>query len=77
MRCMSTDAAPVAKLVPTKSDADIAADLKAQITAAMVPVLAIFDEAAKHGLLIQWDQINPGPPYFRHDIRGLRVVKQF
>lgn len=67
----------VARLVPTKSEAEIAADLKRRVDAAMEPVMALFDEAAQHGLLIQWDTIAPAAPYFRHGVRGLRVAKHY
>lgn len=43
----------------------------------MDPVLAIFDEAARAGLMIQWDNLAPSPPFYRHRIGGLRIVKHF
>ena len=67
----------VAKLVPTKPEAEIAAELKARVTALEAQLCEIFDDAAKAGLSIQWDAIAPGPPFFRHGIRGLRVVKTY
>lgn len=74
---MDDSADNVAKLVTTRPDAEIAADIKARVTAAMDPVLAIFDEAARAGLMIQWDNLAPSPPFYRHRIGGLRIVKHF
>jgi len=67
---------PIA-LVPTKSDAEIAEDLKARINEAMAAALPIFDEAAAAGLTIQWDSIAPKAPSYRHAIHGLRIVKHY
>jgi hypothetical protein len=66
---------PVAKLVTTKSDAELAAELKERFAVAMGPVLELFDEAAAAGLAIQFDGINRMPPNFRHLIVNPRVVK--
>jgi hypothetical protein len=68
---------PVVSLVTTRSDAEIAASLKARMLEAMKPVLAIFDEATAAGLIIQWDGLAPEPPFFKHQIQGLRLVKHF
>lgn len=68
---------PIAQLVTTKPEAEIAADLKARLEAAFGPVCELFDEAMSHGLMIQWDGISPGPPYMRHAVRGLRIVKHY
>lgn len=67
----------IAQLITTRPEADIAADLKKRIEAALEPLAVLFDEAAQHGLLVQWDGILPGPPYFRHAVRGLRLVKHY
>jgi hypothetical protein len=64
-------------LVPTKPDAEIVADLKARLTVAMAPVLAILDEATAAGLVFQWDNLSPAPPLFKYQIHGLKVVKHF
>ena len=69
------DTEPVVQLVTTRSDAEIAADIKQRLLAAMRPVLAIFDEAASHGLTIQWDGISPLQPRYKHELTGLRLVK--
>jgi hypothetical protein len=42
----------IAKLVPGKSDAEIAADLKARVILAYDPLLAILDEAVALGFHI-------------------------
>jgi hypothetical protein len=70
-------AGEVVKLVTARSDAEIAEDLKRRLVEAMVPVLAIFDEAKQHKLVIQWDGIGPMPPLFNYGIMGVRVVKFF
>jgi hypothetical protein len=69
------DTEPVVQLVTTRSDAEIAADLKQRLLQEIRPVLAIFDEAASYGLTIQWDGISPLSPRYKHELTGLRVVK--
>lgn len=64
------------KLVPTKPDSEIASELKSRLEAAMAPAMEIFDEAARHGFMIQWDSIGPGPQ-FRHRLNGLRLIKVY
>jgi hypothetical protein len=67
----------VAKLVTTKPDAEVAADLKRRMEEALVPALALMDEAAAAGLQFQWDNFAPGPPYMRFRVNGMRLVKFF
>jgi hypothetical protein len=69
------DSEPVVQLVTTRSDAEIAADLKKRLLQDIRPVLAIFDEAASYGLTIQWDGISPLSPRYKHELTGLRIVK--
>lgn len=52
-------AAKVAQLVTTKSEADIAADLKARAVEAMKPVADLMREANAAGLRLTWDTIQP------------------
>ena len=66
---------PVVQLVTTRSDAEIAADIKRRLLEAFKPVLEIFDEASTSGLAIQWDNIKPVSPRYEHEVNGLRVVK--
>jgi hypothetical protein len=66
---------PVVQLVTTRSDAEIAADLKRRLLEAFKPVLEIFDEASSSGLAIQWDNIKPVSPRYKHEVNGLRIVK--
>jgi len=66
---------PVVQLVTTRSDAEIAADIKRRLLEAFKPVLEIFDEASTSGLAIQWDNIKPVSPRYKHEVNGLRVVK--
>ena len=63
------------RLVPGRSDAELAADLRKRAGELLAPVCALLDEALKHGLLIQFDSINAQPPLFRYQVNGLRVVK--
>lgn len=67
----------IVNLVTTKSDAEIAADIKARIIEAAAPLCAIFDEAAAQGLGVQWDSILPAAPYFKHAINGLKIVRHY
>ena len=63
------------RLVPGRSDVELAADLKKRAMELLAPVCALLDEAHRHGLLIQFDSIGAQPPLFRYQINGLRVVK--
>jgi hypothetical protein len=65
----------VVQLIPTRSDAEIAEELKRKLIEHMRPVLEIFDEAAASGLVIQWDSISPSSPRYKHEVKGLRIVK--
>ncbi|MEJ1978655.1 MAG: hypothetical protein WDN49_23630 [Acetobacteraceae bacterium] len=65
----------IVQFVTTRSDAEIAADLKRRVLEDIRPVLQIFDEAAEAGLLIQWDSIKPQLPRYKHEMLGLRIVK--
>ncbi len=65
----------IVQLVTTRSDAEIAADLKRRMLEDIRPVLQIFDEAAEAGLVIQWDSIKPQLPRYKHEMIGLRIVK--
>lgn len=67
----------IAQLVPTKSEADIAADIKRRMEAALTEHIApIFDEAAKQGLQVQF-QIMAMPPTFRHKAVNVQVNKTY
>ena len=65
----------IVQLIPTRSDAGIAEDLKRRLIEHMKPVLEIFDEAATSGLAIQWESISPSSPRYKHEVKGLRIVK--
>jgi len=71
----SENAESVVQLIPTRSDAEIAEELKRKLIEHMRPVLEIFDEAAASGLVIQWDSISPSSPRYKHEVKGLRIVK--
>jgi hypothetical protein len=66
---------PIIQLLTTRSDAEIAADIKQRLLEAFRPSLEIFDEASAAGLAIQWDSISPVAPRYKHQILGLRIVK--
>ena len=68
---------PVVQLVTTRSDAEIAEDLKRRVLEQMQPVLEIFDEAATSGLSIQWEGVSPVSPRYKHQLNGLKIVKYF
>lgn len=63
-------------IVPTKPDAEVAAELKARVAEALKPLLAIMDEALGRNLQIVFS-IGPSgiPP--RHVINSLEVVKKY
>lgn len=65
------------KLVSTKPETEIAADLKRRIEEALVPVCALMDEAAAQGLQVVWDGIGMGPPFMRHRANNLRLIKSY
>jgi hypothetical protein len=71
------DSEPVVQLVTTKSDAEIAEDLKRRLLEQMKPVLEIFDEAAASGLSISWESLSPVSPRYKHEVKGLKIVKYF
>jgi hypothetical protein len=73
---MSEDTA-TPRLVPTKPEAEIAAELKQRFEQAIAPAMAIMDEAVTHGLLVQFDAIAATPPFFRHKPINLRIAKHF
>jgi len=66
----------VVKMVPTKPEAEIAADLKARTGAALEPIAALMAEVARAGLLVQRDNISPDA-FGRFHVNGLRVVKHY
>ena len=50
LRAMNND---TIRLVPTKSDVDLAAELKQEIIEAYKPVLAVLEKANKAGFIVQ------------------------
>ncbi len=68
-----TGAAPLS-IVPTKPEAEIAAELKARAVELLKPLCELMDEAAAKGLAIQFDGIGMGMAY-RHEALRLRVAK--
>jgi hypothetical protein len=69
------DSEPVVQLITTRSDAEIADDLRRRLLENIKPVLEIFDEAAASGLAVQWESISPSSPRYKHELKGLRIVK--
>lgn len=60
---------------PKKSEAEIAADLKARFHEAVKPVLAVMDEALSNGMEIQFNGVAPAP--VKYQVINVRVVKHF
>ena len=72
LRAMNND---TIKLVPTKSDADLAAELKQEIIEAYKPVLAVLEKANKAGFIVQ---VNCGMNCFgQMVINELIISKRF
>jgi hypothetical protein len=65
----------IVQLITTRSDAEIAEDLKRRLIEHIKPVLEIFDEAAAAGFAIQWETISPSSPRYKHEVKGLKIVK--
>lgn len=65
----------VPKLVPTRPEAEVAADIKRRFEEACLPIAALMDEAAASGLQVQWDGFSVGPPNMRFHLIGLKLVK--
>lgn len=63
------------RLVTTKPDADIAAELKVEMTAALQPVIAVVETARAAGFIINFG-VNMGP-LGNITITQLQVLKQF
>ena len=63
----------VAQLVTTKSDKEIAVDLRDRLHVALAPVLALLDEGFANGLVLQYTCAMG--PFGRHVVQGVAVVK--
>ena len=66
----------VAQLVPGKTDADRAAEIKQRAQAAWAPILALMDEAAATGFLLRWQGITPNA-FGKHELVDLHLLKKF
>lgn len=66
----------ITRLVPGKSDADRAAEIKQRAHVAMAPVLALIDEAAAAGFLLRWQGITPNA-FGKHELVDLHLLKKF
>lgn len=66
----------VARLVSTRPDAEVAAELRARITEAFGPVLKILDDAVAAGLEVNF-QIGREAPYYGYRITQLRISRHF
>jgi hypothetical protein len=62
------------KMVPSKPDAEFAADIRARLTEAIKPALAIMDEAIAAGLVVNF-QIGATPPLGKHALNNLSIVR--
>ena len=63
------------RLVPTLSDADIAADLKRRLVEAFEPILALCNEADAKGFVLSYS--SGKGPIGKHVITQLIVAKHF
>jgi len=70
--CSTTPAG--GSVVPLKTEADIAADLKERYWQAMRAAADVMDEARKHGMLIQFTGIQ-ADQFGRHFVPAVGVVK--
>lgn len=59
-----------------KSEAELAAELKAEAIEAVKPLLAVMAKARKAGLLLQWDNIVIDA-YGREQVNGLKLIKTY
>ena len=66
---------PITLVTSNKTEAEIAAELKAEFNEAIKSALAVMDKASKAGLQIGWEQLTATPPYFTHQVVGLKVFK--
>ena len=74
MEMARRDNSPV-QLVPTKSDADLAAEFKEKVIKAYEPLIEVLNEYDKHGLNMQ---CSVGKNAFnKYQIVQLAVVKQY
>lgn len=65
----------VTSLPPRKTDAERAAEIKKQMLEALVPVMALLDEAYAAGFIVDFS-VGRGPVN-RYVVTGLKVSKEF
>lgn len=71
-----TDNNNIAKLVPTLSDTEIAADLKARNIEAWKPILLLMEESHKKGFRVQINAgLNELGQAFIHNIEIMKIYK--
>ena len=63
------------QLVPGRPDAEVAADLKNRMQAALIPVLTLMDEATAGGFIAQF-QLGMGT-FGKNVVQGITLSKQF
>lgn len=73
---MSEKALPNSIAGLSKTDEQIAADLKARFDASLTPMLRIMDEALAMGFALRWTAIVPTPPDGRHRMVELVAIRQ-
>jgi hypothetical protein len=64
----------VAELVPTKSDADVARELKAELQAPLDQVCAVLNRARAAGLMINIGLPTDQFGRFRHDVSVVKPI---
>lgn len=72
---LATPSDRVVQLVRTKSEADVAAELKAKVAEAFKVVCAAMDEAASHGFAVRWAAFAPNM-IGRHEVVDLHLIKR-
>jgi hypothetical protein len=62
-------------LVPGKSESEIAAELVKRAVPHFEAIVKLMDEAVSSGLVLTWAGVQISPPFNRHKVIGLTVVK--
>lgn len=69
-----SDQTNIARLVGGRPDADIAAELRTEIRAALEPVCSIIDRAVSHGMQVNFS-VGMGP-LGKTIVQGIGIVRQ-
>lgn len=77
LRVPALDASNVAQLVPTKSDADVAKELRDELEARLRDVAAVMDKCVAAGFVPQFGMNFAGPPIMKHQPTNVVLAKHF